>query len=487
MKAPRIFIGLIFLFWLLDNGLAETNSTFLDLPAIDVFPNHDDAASGKTSLKEFVADGRKLFRTVFNAADGAGRPESTGNSKPSLRPRVNATFQRISGPDASSCADCHNQPAQGGSGGLATNVFVGAHNTDPPVNQISMEVTSERNTTTVFGTGAIEMLAFEMTEELQAIRQQSLIEAERKNRNVNASLMAKGVDFGYIVAHPNGTYDSSGIRGVDMDLVVKPFGVKGVAVSLREFTNFALNHHHGIQTEERFGWARTGISDFDNDGFKSEFSIGQMSALALYQASLPSPVRVTYTDPKKQSSAELGEWLFAQIGCSGCHISKLPLRSAWFLEPNPYNRPGSAIPRDMAGQIAMPINMQAPSSSDYPSGVYRDDEGQVFVAAYTDLKRHVICDDDDPFFCNEKIEQDFVPTNQFLTTKLWDAGTSAPYGHRGHLTTLEAAIIHHSGEAKDVKKKFVKLPRSEKIAIIYFLQSLQVVDTEQPSQKEFKK
>lgn len=477
MKISRIYVGFILLFFLLVNVSAEVkvNYEFLELPAIDVFPNHDDTASGKIPLNEFIADGKKLFRTVFNTGDGVGRPESTGNSKPSLRPRLSATFQRIAGPDASSCVDCHNQPIQGGSGGLATNVFVGAHNTDPPVNHISVEVTSERNTTTLFGTGAIEMLAYEMTEELQAIRKQSLIIAEEKNKNIKASLIAKGVDFGYIIAHPDGTYDASGIRGIDMDLVVKPFGVKGIAVSLREFTNFALNHHHGIQTSERFGWARTGIVDFDNDGFSNEFSIGQTSALVVYQASLPPPVRIIYTDPEKQKSSELGEKLFRQIGCASCHIPKLPLRNAWFLEPNPYNRPGSAIPRDMVGQIALPLEVYVATDKNYSGGVYRDDDGQVFVAAYTDLKRHVICDDDDLFFCNEKIEQDFVPTNQFLTTKLWDAGTSAPYGHQGHLTTLEEAIIHHSGEAKNSKNEFVKLPKPKRLAIIHFLKSLQVV------------
>ena len=55
-------------------------------------------------------------------------------------------------------------------------------------------------------------------------------------------------------------YDTHEIVGVNSDLVIKPFGVKGVAVSLREFTSFALNQHHGIQANERFGWARTGCA-----------------------------------------------------------------------------------------------------------------------------------------------------------------------------------------------------------------------------------
>ena len=203
-------------------------------------------------------------------------------------------------------------------------------------------------------------------------------------------------------------------------------------------------------------------------GWTENYSIGQVSSLVLYQASLPPPVRVSYSSEKDRSIAKHGEVLFSEIGCASCHIPRLPLRSAWFLEPNPYNRPGSAIPRDVVGQIALPF----PTITE--TGIYRNDNGMVFVAAYTDLKRHVICDEEDPFFCNERVLQDFVPTSQFLTAKLWDAGTSSPYGHRGDLTTISEAIAHHSGEAKASKMRYVALSDDDRAAIRLFLKSLQV-------------
>jgi AcrR family transcriptional regulator len=89
------------------------------------------------------------------------------------------------------------------------------------------------------------------------------------------------------------------------------------------------------------------------------------------------------------------------------------------------------------------------------SGFIQTEEGEIRVAAFTDLKRHVICDTDDPFFCNERLRQDFVPTNQFMTARLWDVGSSAPYGHRGDLTTVSEVIVHHSGEAKSSKQAFL--------------------------------
>jgi hypothetical protein len=131
-----------------------------DPPAIDVHPNHGDFVIGKRLVQELIEDGRKLFRTPFNLRDGAGRPAATGDSKPTIRIRRDQPlFQRIAGPDASSCAGRHNQPQAGGSGDFATNVFVGADFTDPPTQSVAAEVTNERNTRSIFGADAVEMVS----------------------------------------------------------------------------------------------------------------------------------------------------------------------------------------------------------------------------------------------------------------------------------------------------------------------------------------
>ncbi len=97
------------------------------------------------------------------------------------------------------------------------------------------------------------------------------------------------------------------------------------------------------------------------------------------------------------------------------------------------------------------------------------------VRAFTDLKRHVIGDADYPHFLNEKVIQEGVPTNQFLTRKLWDAGSSDPYGHRGDLTTLTEAIINHGGEGRQSRDAFANLTAAEQAGIIKFLKSMQVI------------
>jgi hypothetical protein len=54
--------------------IAEASSDAIyDGPAISVFPDHEKI--GKSyPLKQAVSDGKRLFITKFNMADGAGRP-----------------------------------------------------------------------------------------------------------------------------------------------------------------------------------------------------------------------------------------------------------------------------------------------------------------------------------------------------------------------------------------------------------------------------
>jgi hypothetical protein len=106
------------------------------------------------------------------------------------------------------------------------------------------------------------------------------------------------------------------------------------------------------------------------------------------------------------------------------------LESGLFSEPNPFNPPGNLRPQDMRRPIVFDLTSDIPSPR-----LERLENGKraAVVRAYTDLKRHVICDEMDPFFGNERVVQGGVPTNQFITRKLWDVGNTAPYGHRGDL------------------------------------------------------
>nr|WP_228779134.1 di-heme oxidoredictase family protein [Methylobacter sp. BlB1] len=108
------------------------------------------------------------------------------------------------------------------------------------------------------------------------------------------------------------------------------------------------------------------------------------------------------------------------------------------------------------------------------------------VRAYTDLKRHNLCDDANSanpirWFCNEQLaqgrpDQNGKPGSEFfLTRKLWDVGNTAPYGHRGDISTITEAILYHGGEARASRDAFAAKPVEDQKALVAFLKTLQVV------------
>lgn len=68
----------------------------------------------------------------------------------------------------------------------------------------------------------------------------------------------------------------------------------------------------------------------------------------------------------------------------------------------------------------------------------------------------------------------------YLTRKLWDVGNSAPYGHRGDLTTITDAIYAHGGEARASRDAFLAMPVKDQRAVVAFLNTLQVLPAGSP-------
>jgi hypothetical protein len=118
----------------------------------------------------------------------------------------------------------------------------------------------------------------------------------------------------------------------------------------------------------RAGW--TGVRDFDDDRVENEFTVGQMTALTVYQASLPPPRRTQYSDPEQERLSRIGEQRFEAVGCTSCHKPFLPLRSAWFFESSHFNRPGSIVPSDVRGQIALSRLRQAQESTPHRKATF---------------------------------------------------------------------------------------------------------------------
>ncbi|HEY1305093.1 MAG TPA: di-heme oxidoredictase family protein [Vicinamibacterales bacterium] len=468
-----------------------------------------DGEEFSISLRHLLAHGQRLFTAVWTIEEGGGRPLTKGTgaalSDPTSPLEFPRNFNRVSGPDSNSCAGCHNLPfgIPGGGGDIVANVFVLGQRFDfatfdgtdfiptrGEMNELGaptqlQSIANSRATLGMFGSGYIEMLARQITEDLQAIRNSTLPGQSRR-------LVSKGISFGTIARTVDGSWITTRVQGIagpslvtagaasPPSLIVRPFHQAGNVVSIRQFSNNAFNHHHGIQATERFGVD----TDPDGDGVKNELTRADVTAVSVFQATMAVPGRVIPNDPEIEAAVLVGEKRFASIGCTFCHVPALPLdRQGWmFSEPNPFN---PALPPQgpnlLVGQA--PTLVVDLSSDELPSPRLRPSNGVVMVPAYTDLKLHDITTGlpDDPNIEALDMNQPagspgfFAGNRQFLTRKLWGVANEPPFFHHGMFTTLRQAVKAHDGEAKRTRVAFEALSQYEQDCVIEFLKTLQVL------------
>jgi hypothetical protein len=365
-------------------------------PALQEHVNQANIENGVIKFDQLLDIGESIFTARWTKLDGQGRPAATGSGTPTKRdPSHDPGFLRTSGTDSTSCADCHNQPTIGGAGGFVANVFVLAQNLDPITDSVSPEFSNERNTLAMNGSGAIEMLAREMTANLLAIRDAAVTEAKASNRSVVRRLDAKGINFGQITAHADGTLDTSAVEGIDTDLIVKPFSQKGVVNSVRVFTVNAFNHHHGMEAVERFGFGQKdnkgnviNTHDFDEDGVLDELTVGDITAATLFQVTLNVPGQVIANHPARRAAAQRGEEQFSAIGCADCHKPALLLDSRLFTEPNPYNPAGNLRVQDVQHPYTFDMDC---GHSDAPARASRIERSDCAGVHRSEAPRHLRC------------------------------------------------------------------------------------------------
>jgi cytochrome c peroxidase len=485
--------------------LADDKKPVSQIGQEHAIPRHlQDDEEFAIPLKDLLEYGRKVFMAEWTIQDGAGRPLTKGNgtalSNPS-NPLVNLrAFNRLSGPDANSCYGCHNMPygVPGGAGDFVTSVFVLGQRFDfltfDPSDRVPtsgamdesqkpvtlQNVANSRRTTGMFGAGYLEMLARQMTADLQAIRD-SLRLGDSKQ------LVSKGVSFGWLTRRKDGIWDTSRVEGLPRasivaptpvdrpTLILRPWHQASNVVSLREFSNTAFNQHHGMQSTERFGLD----TDDDGDGVKNELTRADITAVTLYQATMAVPGRVIPNDPEIEQAVLNGEQVFGRIGCASCHIPQLPLdQKGWiFSEPNPYN-PALNLRTGTTKSIAVDLN-----NKDLPPPRLTPDAANpevVWVPAYTDFRLHDISDPKEP---GEPLDQNQTPwtpkfrlgNRRFLTKRLWGLANEPPFFHHGLFTTMRESVLAHSGEALQSRTNFQALKPYDQNSLIEFLKTLQVL------------
>jgi cytochrome c peroxidase len=439
-----------------------------------VFTSHVDfdavAQAGESAIPALIERGRRLFKAKFTDEDGAGRPKATQAIVPTKRKRgTNPPFSRTSGPDSNSCSGCHNDPITGGSGDFIADAFVSEGFESAEFDNTDPTFSSERHTVALMGAGLIELLAREMTADLQAARNDAVRQAWTSGQDVRADLASKGVRFGSILAHPDGIVDLDRIEGVDADLIVRPFSRKGVFTSLRQFTINAMNTHHGMEAMERFGVRWTGSHDFSESGVPDAVTPGDISALVAFQASLPPPtVKQDLPDDWRIAAGE-GAKQFAALGCASCHVETLPLKSLTFTDPAPYDMAGTLRASETERSIRIDL-----SKMPFAGQLQKNDKGEWLIPLFSDLKRHLMVDAQVNELGNELQAQRFVERDVFLTPRLWGVGSTAPYGHRGDFRSLDEIISAHGGEARFARDAYLTCDKAMRDDVIAFLRSLEI-------------
>jgi hypothetical protein len=418
-------------------------------------------AAGDVCLSELADRGELLFEHEYAFPDGLGGGGAARSPTGPFR-RVHAGL--FGGPETISCPSCHWVGGPNGAGAETDNVFL----------QGDGERTAsgdQRNPPALVALGVVEALAREMSNDLQRERANLLREAAQAGAAREAQLTSKGVAFGVLRATPKGEIDTSGVRGIDADLIVKPFGWKGTAADFADFAGEALQMHMGIQSDALLATAAAEVVgdgedpvDPDGDGVQGELGGGPFAAMMAHLAllelpivepllqyrQLPAPAEVLLP-PTTTSFADdfrRGRDQFHALACAACHVPMLVLESPVVaLEGMP--------PIDLSQEMRRPALTYDATVGGYP------------VWLFSDLKRH----DMGTANAAQHVQRGVAPS-EYLTPRLWGVADSAPYLHDGRAPSFDYAIAGHGGDGVAARAAFVALPFEERNALRVYLMSL---------------
>lgn len=412
-----------------------------------------------------IRRGRQLFQRKFHV--GAGFGPLTGDGSGDI-----ASDASIGAGLVDSCAGCHGRPR--GSAGHGGNV-----NTRP----------DSRDAPHLLGLGLHEQLGDEITKDLRAIRDAAVKQAKKRKRRVKAKLKSKGIRYGSITAHPDGTVDTSRVEGVNADLRVRPFFAQGGTISMREFMVGAFNAEMGLESPDPdlleassggkvvtpSGMVLDGSidsieappvssesEDSDGDGVTNEIPTSIVDNFEFYLLNYFKP-----GTGRSTIESLLGRVVMNQIGCTDCHKANLTVdHDRRVADVETVHDPVNGIFNNLFATASLRLVALDEDDSGFPPETDPSLEPFVVRNFFADLKRH---DVGAGFY---EIQYDNSINTEFMTEPLWGVGTTAPYGHDGRSINLEEVILRHGGEAQKARDRYAKLPDYGKAWISSFLQTL---------------
>ncbi len=466
------------------NGPAlRTTITQADLPSM--------------SLTDIRRQGALMYTTPFRHADGHGDGPGINPNDPTTengsgdgdgilgntgRPTLqgNGTWLRLNGLDTQTCLECHGVidnsviPAilgVGGQAGISASPFFNSRNADiddsdgNSLEKLGIAAFDGRaiNPPKNLGMGGVELAGMEISRRLNRISSLASRLAQRADRRVRLPLVAKGINFGDIIAKRNGDLDTSLVEGVDGDLVIRPFGRKGEFDTIRGFDTGAMAFHIGMQSVDEFG-----PGDPDGDGIEDELTTGEMSALHIFLTTSERPFQQKLSTDEQRR----GKRIFNRIGCTGCHKPTINTRSP-VLEYRITG--GGVIDPDQEPYFSVDLSSDVAEGAQFET----NKRGGIKVPIFSDYKRHNMGSRLAESFhaletpdCDNEVSGTEITNCNFITMKLWGLADTAPYLHDGRALTVFEAISFHGGEAQRVRDRFLGLSKGGQNALLAYLGTL---------------
>lgn len=416
-----------------------------------------------------IRRGRQLFQRKYTEAQGLGPRTNDGVGDIVADGSLGAGL-------TDNCAACHSSPA--GSGGSGGHVFTRPDSRDAPH---------------LFGLGLVEMLGDEITKDLRAIRTQAIATATSTSTAVTVNLVSKGISYGVLRVDALGVVSTSGVRGVDADLRVRPFFAQGGTISIREFVVGALNAEMGLESPDPDLLAASGgadvttpsgmqltgtldpieappaqfpTQDADGDGVVNEIDPALVDHFEFYLLNYFKPA----IGPETRASRR-GRYVFDEVGCTVCHVPDLVIdrdRRVADVETRDDPLQSNGVFNSFFATAAGRFDVIDDGSGQPP---LKRASGQPFVVhgIFADFRRH----DLGPEFYESNFDGVTVQ-REFMTEPLWGVASTAPYGHDGRSATLLNVIERHGGEAAASRAAFAALSDANKSAMLEFLGTLQL-------------
>lgn len=409
-------------------GIAQQqNST--EAPAGFNTPSFNGAASISNGIGEPNGDSFALDQEIFERNHQVASDDHTQTG---LGPVYNAT----------ACVSCHENPNSGGPSQI-TELRVG-HN-DANGNFVNPTILINDGQDTISGRSIVNDRAIcpqaqehiPATENIRALRAvlntlgDGFVEAIDDQTLIaiaaNQPKQSHGRIHGEIVEAP--VFEAPGQTRVGR------FGWKDQHGSLLSFVSDAYLNEMGVTNRLRPNDVTTVCkTTTDPEDVPDNLGLADIDHFAQFiRGTMVPPRDTTLADT---DSAIRGEHLFAELGCSTCHVDTIVTA-----------RPGTVVD---GGTFTVPVAL-----------------GDKIIHPYGDFLLHDVGTGDGIVQVGP---QDTA--NKLRTSPLWGLRTKSRFMHDLKSLSLEEAIARHKGEASDASRDFKALPAGDKQDLVTFLNSL---------------